>query len=71
MLRNPDDRPQEFALDVGIAFELPPGVPGSFSLMSPWAEDAQKPPLTAEAGHPLRLTLNPFETVILETVKAP
>ncbi len=71
MLRNPDDRPREFILDVGIAFELPAGAPGSFSLTSPWAEDAQKPTLKAEAGRPLQLALKPFETVILEAVKVP
>jgi len=71
MLRNPDDQPHEFALDVGIAFELPAGAPGSFTLMSPWAEDAQEPPVRAEAGRPLRLTLKPFEIVILEATKAP
>jgi hypothetical protein len=71
MLRNPDDHPHDFVLDVGIAFELPTGAPGSFTLVSPWAEDAQKPHLKAEAGRPVRLTLMPFETVILEAVKAP
>ena len=25
MLRNPDDQPHDFALDIGAAFELPPG----------------------------------------------
>jgi hypothetical protein len=70
MLRNPDERAHEFALDVGIAFELPAGTPGGFTLISPWAEDAQKPPIKAEAGRPLRLALKPFETVILETVNA-
>jgi hypothetical protein len=71
MLRNPNDRPQEFALDVGIAFELPAGAPRGFTLRSPWAEDANKPPVKAQAGQSLRLTLKPFETVILETAKTP
>jgi hypothetical protein len=39
--------------------------------MSPWAEDAQKPPVKAEAGRPFRLALKPFEIVILEATKAP
>jgi len=69
MLRNPDDQPHQFALDVGIAFELPAGVPGSFTLMSPWVEDAQKPPVKAEAGRLLRLALKPFEIVILEATR--
>jgi hypothetical protein len=71
MLRNPNDRPQEFAFDIGIAFELPPGAPGSFTLISPWAEDAQEPPVKAEAGQPLHLTLKPFETMVLEASIAP
>jgi hypothetical protein len=71
MLRNPDDHPHDFVLDVGIAFELPTGAPGSFTLVSPWAEDAQKPHLRAKAGRSIRLTLKPFETVILEAVNAP
>ena len=71
MLRNPDDQPHEFGLDVGIAFELPAGASGRFTLTSPWPEDAQKPPIKAKTGRPLRLTLKPFETVILEAVPAP
>ncbi len=71
MLRNPNDRPQEFAFDIGIAFELPAGAPRGFTLRSPWAEDAKKPPVKAQAGQSLRLTLKPFETVILETAKTP
>jgi len=71
MLRNPDDRPRAFMFDVGIAFELPAGASSSFTLISPWAEDAQKPPVKVEAGQPLQLTLKPFEIIVLEAVKAP
>ena len=66
MLRNPDSKPREFALEAGVAFELPAGAAQRFTLHSPWAEDAAKPALTAEAGQPLRLTLQPFEVLILE-----
>jgi hypothetical protein len=38
MLRNPDDQPHDFALDVGTAFELPPAALTKYSLKSPWAE---------------------------------
>jgi len=68
MLRNPDDQPHEFALDVGAAFELPAGAPTKHVLRSPWAEDAAKPALPAEAGQPLKLKLQPFEIVILEAM---
>jgi hypothetical protein len=71
MLRNPEGEPQEFTLDVGAAFELPAGTPGRFTLRRPWAEDAQKPQFTAMAGRPLRLTLKPFEVLILEAVNTP
>jgi hypothetical protein len=68
MLRNPDDQPHEFALDIGAAFELPPGAPTRYSLKSPWAEDSGKSALTAEAAKPLRVPLDPFEIVVVDAV---
>ncbi|MFI5380329.1 MAG: enterotoxin [Tepidisphaerales bacterium] len=65
-LRNPDDQPHEFALDVGAAFELPPGAATRFTLTSPWPDDAAKPAIAAEAGKPARLALKPFEVVVLD-----
>ena len=71
MLRNPDDRPHEFALDVGTVFELPAGAATKFKLTNPWAEDARKPALPAESGRPLRLELKPFGIVVLDAVPSP
>jgi hypothetical protein len=68
MLRNPDIQPHDFALDVAAAFELPPGGPTTYLLKSPWAEDASKPVLRAEAGKPLRITLKPFGIVVLDAL---
>ncbi|MBI5685877.1 MAG: enterotoxin [Verrucomicrobia bacterium] len=68
MLRNPDDQPRDISLDIGTAFELPAGAATKFTLKSPWAEDAQKPALTAEAGKPLRFTLKPFEILVFDAV---
>jgi hypothetical protein len=68
MLRNPDDRPQEFALDIGTAFELLAGAPRRFRLTRPWAEDRDLPALSAEAGSPLRLALRPFEVLVLDAI---
>jgi hypothetical protein len=65
-LRNPNDSPQAFSLDVGAAFELPAGARTHFSLKSPWAGDAEKPALHARAGKPLPFTLRPFEVLILD-----
>jgi len=70
-LRNPDDQPRTFALDVRQAFELPAGAPERYRLKSPWAEDAAKPVLAAEAGKALPLTLQPFEILILEAEPGP
>ena len=66
MLRNPDDQPHEFALDVGAALELPPGGATRYQLKSPWAEDAQKPAICAAAGQPVRIELQPFQVLVLE-----
>jgi hypothetical protein len=68
MLRNPDAQPHEFALDVTPAFELPLGGQTKYLLKSPWAEDASQPALRAEAGKPLRITLKPFEIMVLDAL---
>jgi hypothetical protein len=68
MLRNPDVQPGEFALDVAAAFELPLGAGRKYLLKSPWSEDAAKPALRVEAGKPLRMTLQPFEIVVLDAL---
>jgi len=68
MLRNPDDQPQAFRLDVQSVFQLPAGATERFLFHSPWAEDQGKPALPAEAGKLVQLTLKPFEIVVLEGV---
>jgi hypothetical protein len=64
-LRNPDDRPARFALDVGQAFELPAGAAKKYVLTSPWKDDAGKPAVSATAGEPRVFELQPFEVVVL------
>lgn len=68
MLRNPDDRSREFALDIRTAFELPAGAPTTYSLKSPWAEDARTSALIAEAGKPLVIPLGAFETRVFDAI---
>ena len=65
-LRNPDDRPAQFALDVEQAFELPAGAPRSYRLKSPWAEDAAKASIEVRAGQPRTITLAPFGTAVFD-----
>ncbi len=67
-LRNPSDRPQTFSLDVGKAFELPPGAPGKFSGHSPWKADAKQGQIPLAAGKAHELRLQPFEVLNLEAV---
>jgi hypothetical protein len=68
MLRNPDLQPHDYALDVAAAFELPRGGQTKYLLKNPWAEDASKPALRAEAGKPLPITLKPFEILVLDVL---
>ncbi len=66
MLRNPDEQPHEFPLEVGAAFELPVGAARRFRLQSPMGEGSPAPPSHVEAGTPLRILLSPFQVVVLD-----
>lgn len=65
-LRNPGDKPQDFQLDVGTAFELPAGAPTAYTLQSPWAADKAKAPIAATAGTAVTISLQPFEVLNLD-----
>jgi hypothetical protein len=65
-LRNPSAQPQDFALDIGTAFELPPGAAQQCTARSPWLKDVALPPVTLEAGNAQTLELEPFEVRTLE-----
>jgi hypothetical protein len=65
-LRNPGNREQVFELDVEKIFELPSGSSSEFELKSPWTEDIEDPTLIARAGTRLKITLQPFEVVLLD-----
>ena len=67
-LRNPDDKPAQIALDVGQAFELPPGAPTRYTLKSPWKRDAARPPIAVTAGTPHTFALSAFEALVFEAV---
>jgi hypothetical protein len=66
VLRNPSDHAQEFALEVGKAFELPPHAALTYRAHSPWTADKDKPAITLHAGQPHKFVLPPFEVVTLE-----
>ncbi len=65
-LRNPSDQRQSLAIDLGEAFELPPGVPRRFLASSPWKQARGMPPVSLIAGEKHVLTLQPFEVLTLE-----
>jgi hypothetical protein len=69
-LRNPSDRPQGVSLDVGHAFELPPGAPNNFSVHSPWKLDQGEKPISLAAGESHIFQLQPFEVLNLEAIPA-
>ena len=68
VLRNPSDKPQQFSLDVGEAFEIPDGAPTKFAAKSPWAKDHLAQPVLVSAGTPHVFSLAPFEVRTLEAV---
>lgn len=66
VLRNPSDKPQEIAVDVRDAFELPAGAAQTYRAHSPWKDDAGQAAITLRAGTPYSFQLRPFEVVVLE-----
>jgi hypothetical protein len=66
VLRNPSDHAQNFILDIGKAFELPPHAALSYRAHSPWAADKEQPAITLHAGQPRRIALEPFQVVTLD-----
>jgi hypothetical protein len=66
MLRNPDEQPHTFALDVGVAFELPRGTCTAFTLASPWSAETRQPVREATAGQALTVELKPWEVLVLD-----
>ncbi len=64
-LRNPNEKEQALKVDVGAAFELPPGAPVRFKAVSPWKSDVGKGAVTLEAGAAHEFRLAPFEVVNL------
>jgi hypothetical protein len=71
VLRNPSDKPAEFALDVAGAFELPADAPRAWIAQSPWRSERSKPAITLIAGTPTTIALKPFEVLTLNATASP
>ena len=67
-LRNPSDRPQDFALDVGAALELPPDAGRRWIARPVW--DRQAKPRALRAGRLESIALAPFQVLVLELAPA-
>lgn len=67
VLRNPDDRPANFAVDAGKVFELPVKAKKKYQLHSPWKQDRKQPAVHVSAGEPCTLNLAPFQVLTLES----
>lgn len=65
-LRNPSDRAATVAIDVAEAFELPAGAAQTYSLTSPWKEDATAAPIRLTAGRPHAFKLEPFQVLMYD-----
>lgn len=67
MLRNPSDQPQSIGIDPEKVFELPRHAKvRTFTMKSPWADEADKPAVTLTAGMIHDFKLDPFEVIVLE-----
>ena len=67
-LRNPSAQPQDFAVDVGQAFELPAGAAKKYTAHSPWSADVGQSAVELEAGKPHTFHLAAFQVLTLEAV---
>jgi hypothetical protein len=68
ILRNPNDKAQDFQLDVGQAFELPAGAARRFRAHSPWLDESSAAAVPLEAGALHTFHLQPFQVLTLEAV---
>ncbi len=70
-LRNPGPTAASVALDIGQALELPAGAPETYTLTSPWKEDAGRQPVPLTAGKPQTIALKPFEVLAFDATPTP
>ena len=70
-LRNPSDQSASLPIDIGEAFELPRGAAQSYTLRSPWKQDAGADPIRLSAGQRWVFDLKPFEVLTYEASPEP
>jgi len=67
-LRNPNDKPQSYVLDVAKAFALPAHAPRRYLARSPWLHDRAEKPFHLIAGERYTFMLKAFEVLNLEAL---
>jgi len=65
-LRNPADKAGHIAIDISKVFELPEGAARSYSLRSPWKNDASAQAVTLSAGEEQTFDLKPFDVLVFD-----
>ncbi|HZC25158.1 MAG TPA: enterotoxin, partial [Candidatus Binatia bacterium] len=66
-LRNPSDRPQDFAADIAALLELPARAAASFTATSPWKAEAGNSSVRIST-QPHTFRLQPFQVLTLELI---
>ena len=67
-IRNPDDKPREFGFVLDNILELPDKYKGNYQLVNIRNQDSEKSNVNIGSGEKKILTLNSFETRILEAI---
>jgi hypothetical protein len=65
-LRNPSDQPATIDIDIAKVFELPSDAAKSYSLRSPWKQDAAAAPIQLSAGQRHSFQLKPFQVLVFD-----
>lgn len=66
-LRNPSAQVASLEVDIGQAFELPPGAKQAYRLRNPWGRPGENREIEVRAGAPHTFALEAFEVAVLET----
>jgi hypothetical protein len=65
-LRNPDDRANDFVLDLRMHLELPGGIAGQFCARFPFVDRDANVPTLWDADRPQTIRLDPFQVLTIE-----
>ncbi len=71
VLRNPSENPQDFGITPQAALELPEGVAGPMTLKAVYPRGRRLPAVVSDVGQTIRLSLQPFEAIVMELRPAP